>query len=53
MQSPLFLATLRTANSGPPMASTVPPATPLLVWAALYALAGVAGAMWSFARRDP
>jgi hypothetical protein len=52
VQSPLFLATLRTATSGLPMASTTPPATPLIVWAALYVLAGVAGAMLSFSRRD-
>ena len=52
VQSPLFLATLRTATAGQPMASTVPPVTPLVVWAALYVLAGIAGAMWSFARRD-
>ena len=52
VQSPLFLATLRTATSGLPFASTVPPATPLLIWAALYVLAGVGGAMLSFSRRD-
>ncbi len=52
MQSPRFLATLRTATSGLPFASTVPPATPLIVWAVLYVLAGVAGAMLSFSRRD-
>jgi hypothetical protein len=34
------------------MASTVPPATPLIDWAAIYVLAGVVGAMLSFARRD-
>ena len=52
VQSPLFLATLRTATSGLPMASTVPPATPLVIWAVLYVLAGVAGAMLIFSRRD-
>jgi hypothetical protein len=31
---------------------TVPPATPRIVWAALYVLAGVAGAMRRFSRRD-
>jgi Cu-processing system permease protein len=52
VQSPLFLATLRTATSGIPFASTVPPATPLLIWAVLYVLAGVGAAMLSFSRRD-
>jgi hypothetical protein len=52
VQSPLFLATLRTATAGLPMASTVPPATPLVLWAALYVLAGIVGTMLSFARRD-
>jgi ABC-type transport system involved in multi-copper enzyme maturation permease subunit len=51
VQSPLFLATLQNAP-GIPFASTTPPATPLLIWAALYVLAGVAVAMLSFSRRD-
>jgi hypothetical protein len=29
-----------------------PPATPLLIWAARYVVAGVAAAMLSFSRRD-
>ena len=49
--SPLFLAGLQAAV-GIPFASTSPPATPLLVWAALYVVAGVAGAMLCFAQRD-
>ena len=52
VQSPLFPATLRTATSGIPFASTVPPTPPLIVWAALYVLAGVVGAMLSSSRRD-
>lgn len=52
VQSPLFLATLRTATSGMPFASTTPPATPLLFWAAAYVLACLGGAVYSFARRD-
>lgn len=52
VQSPLFLATLRTATSGLPFASTTPPATPLVIWAVLYVLVGVAVAMFSFSRRD-
>jgi Cu-processing system permease protein len=52
VQSPLFLATLRTATSGMPFASSTPPATPLILWAAAYVLACLGGAVFSFSRRD-
>jgi Cu-processing system permease protein len=48
LQSPLVLATLRSASNGVPFASV----TPLIVWAVLYVLAGIAGAVFAFSRRD-
>ena len=52
VQSPLFLAVLSSATSGIPFASTTPPATSMLLWAVLYVAACLAGAAFSFSRRD-
>jgi Cu-processing system permease protein len=52
LQSPLVLAALRSASNGVPFASVTPPATPLILWAVLYVLAALAGAVLAFSRRD-
>jgi ABC-type transport system involved in multi-copper enzyme maturation permease subunit len=52
VQSPLFLATIGTADTGIPFASTTPPVSPLILWAAAYVLACLGGAVYSFSRRD-
>lgn len=52
VQSPLFLAGLSAVDAGIPFASTSPPATPMLLWAALYAAVLLGAAMLTFSRRD-
>jgi ABC-type transport system involved in multi-copper enzyme maturation permease subunit len=50
--SPLYLAGLRTVGDGIPFVGTSPPATALVVWALLYPLAVLGGAVLTFSRRD-
>jgi ABC-type transport system involved in multi-copper enzyme maturation permease subunit len=52
LQSPALLAVTGSARGGIPFFSSVPIATPLVVWALGYVLVVLAGAMLSFSRRD-
>jgi ABC-type transport system involved in multi-copper enzyme maturation permease subunit len=52
VQSPLFLAAQSAAEGGIPFASTTPPATPMLIWAAGYIAVCLLMAVLAFSRRD-
>jgi ABC-type transport system involved in multi-copper enzyme maturation permease subunit len=52
LQSPALLAVTGSARGGIPFFSSVPIATPLVVWAIGYVVVVLAAAMLSFARRD-
>ncbi|MGH2588074.1 MAG: ABC transporter permease subunit [Dehalococcoidia bacterium] len=52
VQSPLFIAGLPPGAFGIPFASTSPPATPLLIWAAGYVAACLLMAVLAFSHRD-
>lgn len=50
--SPLYLAGLRASQEGLPFVGHSPPATALAVWALLYPLVVLGGAVLTFSRRD-
>jgi ABC-type transport system involved in multi-copper enzyme maturation permease subunit len=52
LQSPALLAVTGSARGGIPFFSSVPIATPLVVWAVGYVVVVLGAAMLSFARRD-
>jgi ABC-type transport system involved in multi-copper enzyme maturation permease subunit len=52
LQSPALLAVTGSARGGIPFFSSVPIATPLVVWAVGYVVVVLGGAILSFARRD-
>lgn len=50
--SPLYLARLQSIDDAIPFVGSSPPATALVVWALLYPLVVLGGAVLTFARRD-
>jgi Cu-processing system permease protein len=50
--SPLYLAGVQSVEDAIPFVGTSPPATPMVVWALLYPLAMLGGAVLTFSRRD-
>lgn len=50
--SPLYLAGLRSAEGGIPFVGANPPATALVVWALVYPLVVLGGAVLTFSRRE-
>ena len=52
VQSPAIVASTGAAGVGLPMASTVPPTAPFLLWSSLHPLVMLLGAIGVFSRRD-